>query len=637
MISAMREYFRGLKLILLFVIVAFIATSVVYFGASSFSSGGKPNVVATVNGEEIPAERFRRLQASYVQRYERLTRQRMTPEMIERLGVAQQVLDELIREAVIVQGAEREGVRVTDDELRARIQEFREFQVDGRFSRDEYLKVLRSVRLEPGVFEAELRRHLTRLKMESLVREGVKVTDGEVSQVWELRHERVRGAWAHLGVQPLLAQITVAESEVEPYVKARQAQFSRPERRKVQYVVVSPSRFAQPVSDTEAEAYYKEHSAQFQQPRRLRLAHVLVRVPPVGGSEAEQKSRAKVQDVIRRAKAGEDFAKLAREVSEDPANAAQGGDLGFVAPGDLVPAFEQAAFALKKGEVSPEPVRTPFGYHAIKVLDVKDGGLIPFKEAAPRIKEALLNEKSDRAARARADEVRAPLVSAKDFAAEARKLGLEVKEATVGRGDGLEGVGRDPGLEDALFELAVGGVSSPVKTAGGYVIAKVLDRIQAGVPPLGEIKAQVMEAIRMERAEAMALDRAKALLAALARGSDFAATARAEGFAVGDLPMFSRAEPPKDRAALPSSVLLAALQTPAGQVSEPVKTPAGVYVVKTLERQRPAGEGFEKERETLGKQLLDQKRNLAWEGWVRARMLASKVEVGGQTLPLAVR
>src|SRR4029450_11138382 len=145
---------------------------------------------------------------------------------------------------------------------------------------------------------------------------------------------------------------------------------------------------------------------------------------------AEYRTRAKAEDMIRRAKSGEDFAKLARENSEDTATAAQGGDLGFVGPGEMVPQFEQAVFALKKGEISAAPVRTPFGYHAIKVMDVQEGGRQPFKEVAARIKEKLLAEQSERAAAAKVEEIKAPLQAAKDFPAEARKLGVEVREAT---------------------------------------------------------------------------------------------------------------------------------------------------------------------------------------------------------------
>ena len=639
MISSMREYFRSLKIVLVIIILAFIGTSVVYFGATTIGGGGaKPNVIATVNGEEIPAERFRRAQANMVQAYERMSKQPMTPELAERLGLDQQVIGDLVADAVIVQGAAREGIRVPDDELRARIQEMREFQEDGRFSRDRYLRILRQVRLEPAEFESEMRRQLVRRRMEALVKGGVKVSDAELLDAYRLSHERVRAVWASVDVQPLLASVTVADGDLEPYVKAHPAQFTRPERRRVQYVVLSSALFTHPVSDRDVEAYYAEHGSEFEQPRRIHAAHILVRVPTVGGSEAENKAKARIEAAIKRAQAGEDFAKLAREISEDTATAAQGGDLGFVGPGELVAQFEQPAFALKKGEVSPLPVRTPFGYHAIKLLDVREGGKTPLKEVAATIRDKLAAEASDKGGRAKADEVRPPLLAAKDFGAEATAHGLEAREAAVARGDALDGIGREPGVEESVFALTVGGVSAPLKTRSGYAIVKVAELIPAGLPPLLEIKPRVIDAIKRERAEGQAMERAKAFVASLGKGGDVLALAKAEGLSTGEIPFFTRAEPPKERGAQPGGaqpggVLVAALQTAAGHVAEPVRGGAAVYVVKTLERQPPDLPGFDTQKAELETQLLEQKRNQIWDAWVRARRSATKVEVAGRAVP----
>jgi peptidyl-prolyl cis-trans isomerase D len=627
----MREYFRGLKFVLLIVIVAFIATSVVYFGSDAVGRRGMgDNAVASVNGEEIPVERFRRTYQSYVEFYRQIYKDRMTSDMAEKLGIPQQVINDLVQEALIIQQATREGVTVTDDEVRARIQEIRAFQADGRFARERYLQVLRQVRVDPADFEADQRRDMVRRRMEGLVKDGVKLSPDELQQAYGFRKDRVRAAWASIEIAPLMAGITVADGDLEPYVKSHQAQLTRAERRKIQYVLLSPKAFAEPVPDAVAEAYYTEHPAEFEKPRRLRAAHVLVRVPPVGGSDAENASRAKVEDVIKRARAGEDFAKLAREVSEDTGTAPQGGDLGFVGPGEMVPQFEQAVFALKKGEISPAPVRTPFGYHAIKILEVQEGGRSPYKEVAVKIKDKLLAERSDRAAGAKADQIRAPLQAAKDFGAEAKTLGVEARAATLSRGDGLEGIGRDTGLEETVFALAPGGVSSPLKTAAGYVVVKVAEVLPAGVPPLAEIRNDVIEAIKRERAGALALDKAKALAATAAREGDLAAAARKEGLTAGDTGFFSRAETPKERTPPPGNVLAAALQTPVGQVAEPVRTPAAIYVVKVLERQIADPKGLDAEREELTKQVLEQKRALAWESWVGGLRQSATIEMSGQ-------
>src|SRR6266508_5419998 len=410
--------------------------------------------------------------------------------MAERMGLTQQVISDLIQEALVIQQAKREGITVGDEELRLRIQSIPAFQEDGRFSRERYLAQLKQARIEPGEFETEVRRDLLRQKMEALIKDGIKVSDAEVEQAYMTRFERVRADWAYVESGPLMAQVTVSDADAEAYVKAHEAQFSRPERRRIQYVALAPKAFAKAVPDADAEAYYKEHQAEFEKPKRLKTAHILVRVPPTGGSEAENKSKAKVEEAIRRAKAGEDFGKLAKELSEDTATAPQGGDLGFVGKGEMVPQFEEAVFALKKGEVSPQPVRTPFGYHAIKVFDVQDGGVQPFREIAARIKEKLAAERSERAAVAKADEARVALAAAKDFAAEAKTLGLDGKEVTAARGDGLEGIGRYQKLEEALFVLAVGGVSTVMRTSAGLLIARVAEQFPAGVPPFAEIRSE---------------------------------------------------------------------------------------------------------------------------------------------------
>jgi peptidyl-prolyl cis-trans isomerase D len=632
-IGAMREYFKGLKIVLLFVIVAFIATSLFYFGSSSLRGGDTRSAApATVNGEDVPAARFQRMQRNYLEYYRRAYRQDITPEMAERMGLTQQVLSDLIQEALIIQQAKREGITVGDEELRLRLQSIPAFQDDGRFSRDRYLAQLKQARIDPGEFEAEVRRDLVRQRMEGLVKDGIKISDAEVEQAYMTRFERVRADWASIESAPLVAQVTVSDADAEAYVKAHEAQFSRPERRRIQYVLIAPKAFAKAVPDAAAEAYYKEHRAEFERPKRLKTSHILVRVPPTGGSEAEKKSRATIEDAIRRAKAGEDFTKLAKELSEDTATAPQGGDLGFVGKGEMVPQFEEAVFALKKGEISPQPVRTPFGYHAIMVSDVQDGGVEPYRDAAVKIKEKLAAESGERAAQAKADEAKPALIAAKDFGAEARKLGVDSKEATVARGDGLEGIGRDPQLEEALFGLAVGGVSPPVKTSGGFVIARVEESFPAGVPPFAEIKDKAISALKRDRAEALADERAKAFAASAGTG-DFLAAARRDKLPAGETPFFSRGEPPKDKEALPGAVLLAALHTPTGGISEPVRTGTGFYVVKTVERRAADAQGFDKVRDQMRVQLLEAKRNQAWERWIKALFAGAKIQVQGETVP----
>lgn len=623
MITAMRRNLKLLGVLLWVVIAAFVGTTFLVWGKGSIT-GGDPNAVATVNGREIPFDRYQRRYQAYLEFYRQLYRERFSSELAERLGLSEQVLDDLIREELVIQRARAEGITVGDEELAARIRAIRAFQENGRFSLERYREVLRRERVTQAVFEMELRREILRGKAETLVKAGIKVSEAELRQAYEFRRAKVRAAWLLVDLAPFLAKAGATDEEIRAYLKDHPAEFKRPERRRLQYVVVSPSAFPRQVSEAEVEAYYKEHGKEFERPQRVRAAHILVRVPEVGGSEAEQKARAKVEEAIRRATAGEDFAKLAREISEDPGSAGSGGDLGYVARGELDRAFERAVFALKKGEVSAEPVRTPFGYHAIKVSDIQEADKRPLKEVAAEIKKKLQAERSDRAALAKAEEAKPLLQTAKEFAAEARKLGLEPKEATVARGEALEGVGRDPAVEELAFSLAAGGTSIPLKTAAGYVLLRVAEHLPSAVPPLAEIKEQVARAVKRQKAESQALERAAALASAVATDENLLALAKKEGLPAGDTGLFSRLEPPKDSKLSPE-VIRQVFQTVVGTTSGPVKTPQGVYLVKALERQPPDPAGFEKERAEIERQLLEQKQLEAWESWMAA--LRSRAQV----------
>src|SRR3989475_6878934 len=382
LISVWRRHGKAHRIGLLVVIAAFVASLFVFGATGSRGGGDARDSVATVNGETIPLERFQRRYQSYLEAYAQIYRDRFSTEMAERLGLPQQVLGDLVQEALIVQRATAEGLSVSDEELNARIHAIPLFQDNGRFVLKRYQDILKRRGYTAAAFEGEIRRELTRAKIETAIRSGVKVSESELEQAFRLRREEVRAAWALVEFGPIVAGANATDEELTAYLTQHPDEFRQPDRRRVQYVTLNPKDFPSQVTDADVEKFYKEHLREFETPRQVRASHVLARVPETGGSEGEDKARAKITDVIRRAKAGEDFAKLARETSEDPGSAPKGGDLGWVRPGEMVPQFEQGLFALKKGEISPEPVRTPFGFHAVKVLDVRAGGKKPLKDVA---------------------------------------------------------------------------------------------------------------------------------------------------------------------------------------------------------------------------------------------------------------
>src|SRR3989449_874707 len=542
MITMMRRYRKLLQIGLLAVIAAFVA-SLFVFGATGSRTGGESrDTVATVNGEPIPRERFQRRYQSYLEAYTQIYRARFSTEMAERLGLPQQVLGDLVQEALIVQRATAEGLAVSDEELNARIHAIPLFQETGRFVLKRYQDILKRRGYTAAAFEGEIRRELTRAKIETAIRSGVKVSESELEQAFRLRREEVRAAWALVELGPIVAGANATDEELTAYLTQHPDEFRQPDRRRVQYVTLNPKDFPSQVTDADVEKFYKEHLREFETPRQVRASHVLVRVPETGGSEGEDKARAKIADVIRRAKAGADFGKLAQQISEDSGTAPRGGDLGLVGAGEVVPQFEQALFALKKGEVSSEPVRTPFGFHAIKVFEIRESGRKPLREVAPQIRSRLGDEAADRAAKARAEQVRPALQTAKDFMAEAKQLGLQPVETTMARLDRVAGLTAPDSLEEAAFALALGGVSTPVPTPARLVVLKVVEAIRAGVPPLSEIKGKVATSVKRQQADTAALERAKQL-AADAQTGDLAGAARKAGTDPRKAARISRAKP----------------------------------------------------------------------------------------------
>jgi len=614
MITFMRRYRKGLQVGLLVVIVAFVA-SLFVFGSRSFDGAGGEggDRVATVNGERISRKQFQDRFQRVKEYYSQMNRGRLTDEMAEQLGLKDRVIDELVTEAVVVQRAQAEGLGMDDEEFNASVHALRDFQDNGRFSIAAYRRFLQ-MRGPDG--ERELRRALTLRKVQRVIVSGVRATESEVEQAWQIRQEQVRAAWALVELAPLMTTVAASDEEIAEYLKEHADDFKQPERRKVQYVTLVAKDYTPKIGDAEVEKYYTEHAKEYETPRQVRASHVLVPINEKGGSESEDKAR----DVIRRAKAGEDFAKLAREVSQDPGSKDKGGDLGWVKQGDMVPEFDRALFALKKGELSAEPVRTQYGFHVIKVFDVKEGARQPLKEVAASIRDRLAAENAEKAAKAKADEIRPGLAAAKDFMTQARSLGLSPIETTMAKTPKPPGFTGDS-LDDAAFALALGGVTAPIKTPAGWVVLKVTESLPAGVPPLPEIRERVAAAVRRQKADGIASGKAKEL-AEQAKNAKLDEVAKRLGASYGETPRFSRGKPAER---LPGDAQMAALQTPAGETSPAVRTPQGYYVVKVLER-APAGPVDPVEKDKLERELTSQKQSQMWERWVVAARDESRID-----------
>jgi len=629
MMTSMR---RVAPYLLAAVLLAFVV-SLAYFGSSGGSGGGSQTAVVTVDGEVVSTVAFDRAYRAAVEQTRQLAGDRWTDELPRMLRLREQVAERLIEERLVARGAAREGIVVSDAELAEQIMRIGAFQEGGRFSRERYVRLLALTQppMTPADFEADFRTELVRQRLQALIADGAKVSEAEVRQAWEGDRSRVRAAYLLLTTGNGEGR-QATDAELETYYKAHPAEFTQPERRRV-LAAILPAASAPPpaVSDAEVEAAYKTRRSQFEQPSRAKVSHVLVKVPTVGGSAAEDQAKTRAEAALGRLRGGADFAQVAKEMSEDPATASRGGDLGLIGAGELVPEVDKLIQSLKPGEIGG-PVRSPFGYHVVKVFEVVPGSRKELKEVAPTLRATLAAEGQLKAHRDRAQDAQRALLAAADFGAEARRLGLSVREAgPLRRGDPVEGVGRVAEASDAIFALPPDGVSNPVRVPEGLAIFRLVSREPSRVVPLDEARADVLRAVRRQKALDETKARAEKLLEAVRKGEDPRTLARQGGATYGEIGPFSRAEPLGDRA-LGQALGPVALTLADGSVGGPVEGPGGFYVVKLLGRARPDPAAFDAARAELEARLLREKRARLWQAWLGAARAGAKIEINRQIL-----
>jgi peptidyl-prolyl cis-trans isomerase D len=627
---AMMHWMRRLAPYLLAAVLIAFVVSLAYFGTQrgSGGQGGGGAAVVTVDGDAVSAVTFDRAYRAAVEQTRQMAGDRWSDELPRMLHLREQVVERLIEERLIARGAAREGIVVSDAELADQIMRIGAFQEGGRFSRERYVRLLALTQppMTPGDFEADFRTELARQRLQTLVADGAKVSEAEARQAWEAERTRVRAGYLLVSAGPGDG-LAVTDAELDAYYKAHPAEFTQPERRRVLAAILPAASVPAPaVSDADVEAAYKARRSQFEQPARRRVSHILVKVPAIGGSAAEDQAKARAETALGRIRGGADFAQVAKEMSEEAATASRGGDLGLLAAGEVVPEVDKLIQSLKAGELGG-PVRSPFGYHLVKVFEVVPGSRKELKEVAPTLRATLAAEGQLKAHRDRAQEAQRALLVASDFAAEAHRLGLTVREAgPLRRGDPVEGVGRVAEASDAIFALPPDGVSSPVRVPEGFVVFRLVGTEPARLRSLDEARQDVERAVRRQKALDDAKARAEKLAEAVRKGEDPRGLARQGTATYGEIGPFSRAEPLGDRA-LGQVLSPVALTLAEGGVGGPVEGPGGFYVVKLLGRERPDAAGFEPARAALTERLLREKRARLWQAWLAAARASAKIEI----------
>lgn len=544
MLGFMRKHARStfIKIIFWMIILVFVS-----WGVGVIVSGSsRVNVAAVVDGVPITAQAYQRAYERLQRLYRERLREAFSPEIAAQLNLQQRTLDDLVDGLLLRREAVRLRLQVTDDEVREAIANVPEFQTGGRFERARYLAVLRGALLTAPEFEESQREELLVRTLDSLLTDGLTVSDGELHDRFVLENEKIDVAFVKVPYAKYQGSVAVADAEIADYYEKNRESFRLPERVTLAYVPYAPKDFeaSVAVSDDAIKAYYETHESDFETAEKIRVRQILFAVAPGADDAARAAVRATADGVRAEAAGGADFAALAHTHSADLLSKDAGGDLGWVERGTLEPVLDEAAFALAAGQVS-EVLESGLGLHVLKVEEKQAVGTRPLEDVRDQIVATLRELGADQTAR---DALAADLARAREGAALeelASARGLKVTTSTpVSRGQPLTGV-KGPGLLASALGADAGAIDELVGAEPPYYLFTVVEKTPSAIPPLDEVRSRIVDALRLAKARAQARAEAEAIRAAAQQAGSaggLAAAAQAMGYKVEETGPFQRGD-----------------------------------------------------------------------------------------------
>ncbi|MBI4827553.1 MAG: SurA N-terminal domain-containing protein [Nitrospinae bacterium] len=606
------------RILIWFVALTFVGAAFLVWGQGGAQRTGD---AAVVDGAHIThgqlAERARRVEDTLRQQFGA----QFDPRMIKALNPPAVALNSLIEEQLALRAAREAGLDISDAELSGAITGMAEFQTGGQFDKARYLDILKANGITPGMFEEQLRAELLANKLRALVEEAVTVSQAELVDAWLAENQPVTVEYALIGDASREAAVDMGDAAMAAWYGQRQVEFQTPERRAFRALVARARDFEPLVTvpARAAEEYYRGHPDEFAEDELVEASHILARVAPDAPAEKDAAARGKIDKALARVRAGEDFAAVARAVSEDPA-AADGGDLGAFGRGMMFPQFEAAVFALKPGEVS-EPFLTEFGWHIAKVTRHTEARARPLEEVRALVEERVKAKMADDLAMDTLDA--AVKTGAAGFGeAPAAFKGLRLVSGEAEKGAPLPQFAEWRPVSDALFALPAGQVSGAVETPGEYA-AVIADAITpAAAPPFEQVKEKVAARYRSEESKRLAREAAEGAVKATREGKPFYGVVKEAGLALSVTAPFSRASMAKGEKG--EGMIAAALLQPVDSVgTSPAQGGVYVYRVKQRYDATPDPARIEELRESL----VRQRRAEVWRAF--SAQLRKKAEAGG--------
>ena len=493
-----------------------------FFGIQGYFNTRVETFVAKVDGHEISQQEFRERFDQVRSMYQRRAGAQFNAAMFDTPESKRGILDQMVNEQLILNSDEKLGTALTARRVRDEISSYPAFQVDGKFDAGQYKSVLAAQRRTPAQFEDIVRRDLEQRDLIGQLEQSSVVTDSDVDAYLRLR-DQTRD-FRFLKLEKPAADIKIADADIEAYFKDHGNEFMTPEKVSLEYLELDAAKMqiAEKPDDALLKQRYEEQKKRFVTDEQRLASHILVKVDKNADAAAQKTALEKAQGIAKDAKAGKDFAALAKANSDDSGSKAQGGDLGWLDKGVTDAAFDAALFAMKKGDIS-DPVKSEEGYHVIQLRDVHEQKTRPFEE----VKAELAKQYADTERERQYSELSSKLTDAvyqdpSSLAPAAKESGLPVQKTALFARNGGEGIAANPAVIKAAFSNAVlteGNNSEVIELGTNHVAFVRLDQHEKSVPkPLDQVRDDIRQRLVAQKSAGQARERVETLFARLQKG-----------------------------------------------------------------------------------------------------------------------
>jgi len=602
----------GYRILLGAVVLALGGSMLLYLVPQGPATGEvSTDTVAKVGDESVTVQDIR-------QQLSQIERNNQVPKQLEGF-YAQQILQQLVFQREMEYEARRLGITVSDQERADRIRLYLPMAFNGGsfIGMDQYTALVQQrFQLTVPVFEDLIRQGLLEEKFRKLVTDGISVGPGELQEGYRYKNEKVKLDYALIKPEELEGKIMPSEAESKAEYEKNKAKYQVPERRSVRYALLDVNQLRQTlqVPEEALKKQYQDDNQQYQVANQVHVQHILFKT--VGQTDAlVEETRKKAEDVLKQARKGAKFDELAKKYSEDPSSKDKGGDLGWIRQGQTVPEFEKTAFSLGPGQIS-DLVRTQYGFHIIKVLEKQTAHTKPFEEVKDAIRTPLLLSLADKQASDTADQLSAAIRRSNKISLDdlAKQYHLTLGQTRpVSAADQLLELGNSQDVKDAIFRMRTGELSLPVKTDRGYVVLALKDSLPAHQGTLEEVRDRVITDLKKEQSVQQAKSKAEELARRVKGGEKFDTAARALGLDTKTSDSIAR------DGSIPGAAsgkqLSVAFNLKQGDVGAPLSLGQNWLVYRVAEKVEASPANFEAQRKQLTEELLQSKRDVAFDAF----------------------